>query len=136
MEKPFQCRRRKIGATRFDVNVDVQLSGLKSGAVLEAIGVIRNLSMRGALIETHAVLTTGDQLTLQVTLPNRTDLLEIPAVTVRWARGNQLGVEFLKLTPQASRELRNYLSSIHNAARQANLRPVSGSNESTDFPCT
>jgi hypothetical protein len=118
MDKPLKCRRRKIGATRFEVNVDVQLSSLGPGGTgLEAIGVVRNLSMRGALIETHAAITAGDTLTLHVTLPKRTDLLEIPTVVVRWARGNQLGVEFLKLDPTTSRELRSYLSNVHNAAR-------------------
>jgi len=61
--------------------------------------------MRGALIETHTFVTTDDQLTLVLTLPNQADLLEIPAVAVRWVRGNQLGVEFLKLDTETSRQL-------------------------------
>ena len=118
METPLKCRRRKIGATRFEVNVDVQFSCLKGERTLiEAIGVARNLSMRGAMSETHVAMTIGDKLTLSVTLPNRPDLVEIPQAEVRWARGNQLGVEFLKLDPTTSRELRNYLSAIHTADR-------------------
>lgn len=87
------------------------------GTGLEGIGVIRNLSMRGALIETHVLVTTDDRLTLHMTIPNRADLLEIPAVVVRWVRSHLLGVEFLKLDPDTSRQLMKYLSSMHNAAK-------------------
>jgi len=118
MKKPVKDRRRKIGSARFEVNMDVQISGLNpQGIGFEGIGVVRNLSIRGAMIETHALVTTDDQLTLFVTLPNQADLLEIPAVAVRWVRGHQLGVEFLKLDTETSRQLMTYLSGIHNAAR-------------------
>jgi len=118
MEKPFTCRRRKIGSTRFDVNVDVQFSSQEPpAAAIEAIGVARNLSLRGALIETHALVTTDHKLTLYLTLPNRDDLLKIPTVAVRWVRGHQIGVEFLKLDAGTSLELMKYLSGIHTAAR-------------------
>jgi hypothetical protein len=98
--------------------MDVQISGLNpQGIGFEGIGVVRNLSIRGAPIETHALVTTDDQLTLFVTLPNQADLLEIPAVAVRWVRGHQLGVEFLKLGTETSRKLMTYLSGIHNVVR-------------------
>jgi hypothetical protein len=117
-EASFKCRRRKIGSTRFEVNVDVQfLSSKPDGTAIEGIGVVRNLSMRGALIEAHSPVTTGDRLTLYVTLPNLPDLLEIPTVAVRWIRGHQLGVEFLKLHSNTSRQLMRYLSGRHNAER-------------------
>lgn len=94
--------------------MDVQFSGLTpQGLEFEEMGVVRNLSMRGALIETHALVTRDDRLTLLLTLPNQTELLEIPAVAVRWVRGHQLGVEFLKLDTETSRQLMRYLSGIH-----------------------
>jgi len=77
--------------------------------------------MRGALIETHARLRTDDQLTLYVTLPNQADLLEIPTAAVRWVKGHQLGVEFLKLAGEKSRQLMRYLSGIHTAARAEHM---------------
>lgn len=98
--------------------MDVQISGLNpQGIEFEDIGVVRNLSIRGAMIETHALVTTDDQLTLFVTLPNQADLLGIPGVAVRWVRGHQLGVEFLKLDTETSRQLMTYLSGLYNAAR-------------------
>ena len=100
------------------MNLDVQLSGQNSeGTELEWIGVVRDLAMRGAMIETHARVKKGDKLKLSLTLPNRTDLLELPAVAVRWARGRRLGVEFLKMDAETKRQLMRYLSGVHSTAR-------------------
>jgi len=119
MKQPVKSKRRKIGSARFEVNMDVQFLGLTpEGLEIEGIGVVRNLSMRGALIETRAYVTPADQLTLFVTLPNQADLLEIPAVAIRWVvRRHQLGVEFLKLDRKTSLQLMRYLSDIYNATR-------------------
>jgi PilZ domain len=119
MKKPVKGKRRKIGSARFDVHMDVQFLGLTpQGIEIEGIGVLRNLSMRGALMETHALVTTDDQLTLFVTLPNQAELLEIPAVAVRWVvRRHHLGVEFLKLDRHTARQLMLYLSEIYNSSQ-------------------
>lgn len=119
MKKPLQSNRRKIGSARFKVNIEVEFLGLTAGGVdIHGSGVVRNLSMRGALIETHALVEKDDQLTLFLTLPNQAGLLEMPAVAVRWrVRLNQLGVEFLKLDRETSRQLMKYLAGIHNASR-------------------
>ena len=120
MTAPGKERRKKIGTTRFEVNMDVQLSGLNPrGTAIEGIGVVRNLSIRGALIETHTPVTTDDQLTLLVTLPNQAELLEIPNVGVRWVREHQAGVEFLKLHADTSRKLMTFLAGVHAEARAA-----------------
>lgn len=119
MRQPVKSKRRQIGSARLEVNLDVQLLGLTpEGIEIEGMGVVRNLSMRGALIETRALVTTDDHLTLFLTLPNEAELLEIPAVAVRWVvRRHQLGVEFLKLDRQTLRQLMKYLSGLYNAAR-------------------
>jgi hypothetical protein len=80
--------------------------------------------MRGARIETNALVKKDDQLTLFLTLPHKAGLLEIPAVAIRWGRLNQLGVEFLKLDTETSRKLMRYLAGIHTAIR--NQRGVVG----------
>ena len=118
MRKPLKSRRSTIGSTRFELHLAVQFLGLTvEGIEVHGEGVVRNLSMRGALIETHASFKRDDRLTLYVTLPNQVDLLEIPTVAVRWVKGHQLGVEFLKLDGETSRQLMRYLAGIHNAAR-------------------
>ena len=118
-KKPAKSRRRTIGSARFDVDMDVQLLGVSpEGREIHATGVVRNLSMRGALIETDALVQTHDNLTLFLTLPNEAGSLEIPAVAVRWIiRRHQLGVEFLKLDRITSRLLMRFLSEQYSAAR-------------------
>ncbi len=119
MKKPLKSRRNRIGSTRFDLDIDVQFIGLTvEGMEVQGTGVVRNLSMRGALIDTDALVEKDDHLTLFLTLPNQADVLEIPAVAVRWVvRRHQLGVEFLKVDSATSRRLMRFLSGIHNAAR-------------------
>ena len=118
METARRCRRRKIGATRFHVNIDVHISSPSAGRTArEGLGVVRNLSMRGALIETHLSVETSDHVKLDVTLPNQSDLLTINEAVIRWTRGGQVGVEFLKLPPGTSRRLMMFLASVHSAAQ-------------------
>ena len=119
MKQPVKSKRTRIGSARFEVQMDVQFLGLTpEGIEIEGMGIVRNLSMRGALIETVALVKTDDHLTLFLAIPNQAELLEIPAVAIRWVvRRHQLGVEFLKLDRHTSRKLMRYLSDIHNAAR-------------------
>ena len=119
MKKPLESRRRKIGSARFEVNIEAEFLGLTlEGREIQGIGVVRNLSMRGALIETDALVEKDDQLTLFLTLPNQAGLLEIPAVALRWVvRCHRLGVEFLKLDAKTSRQLMKYLTRVYNEAR-------------------
>ena len=119
MKKPLKSRRVKIGSARFEVAMDLEFLGLTpEGREIQGIGVVRNLSMRGALIETDALVEKGDQLTLFLTLPNQAGILEIPAVAIRWVvRCHQLGVEFLKLDTKTSRQLMKYLTCAYNADR-------------------
>jgi PilZ domain len=119
MKKPVKSRRNKIGSARFDLNIEVQFLGLTvEGMEVHGAGIVRNLSLRGALIDTDALVEKDDHLTLFLTLPTQTDVLEIPAVAVRWVvRRHQLGVEFLKVDAATSRRLMRFLSGIHIATR-------------------
>ena len=115
----MKSKRRKIGSARFNLNIEVEFLGLTSkGVEIHGRGVVRNLSMRGARIETNVLVEKDDQLTLFLTLPHQAGLLEIPAVAIRWViRLNLLGVEFLKLDTKTSRQLMRYLAGIHTAIR-------------------
>ena len=120
MKKPLKTRRNKIGSTRFELNIEVQFLGLTAeGMEVHGGGIVRNLSMRGALIDTDALVEKDDHLTLFLTLPHQTDVLEIPAVAVRWVvRRHRLGVEFLKADAVTSRRLMRFLSGVHVATRK------------------
>lgn len=114
MSHTLNCKRRTIGSRRFEIDLDAQVviaNGTEPG--FEGIAVVRNLSMRGALIETHARMKANDQLRLYLTLPNQPDELEISNAEVRWVRERQVGIEFLKLNRKTSQVLMRYLSSVH-----------------------
>ena len=118
MVRTLECKRRKVGSRRFEVNLDVQVViANRAGTGREGIGVVRNLSLRGALIETHALMKANDQLTLHLTLPNQADELEIQGAVVRWVRDREVGVEFLKLNRKTSQALMRYLSGVHSATK-------------------
>lgn len=119
MKEPLKSRRREIGSARFEVNIDLQFLGLTAeGVEIQGMGIVRNLSMRGALIETDALVEKADQLTLCLTVPTQTGILEIPAVAIRWiVRCHLLGVEFLNLDTKTSRQLMKYLTCVHKADR-------------------
>jgi hypothetical protein len=95
------------------VNLDVQIiMANQEETGLEAIGVIRNLSLRGALIETHASMKVNDQLILYVTFPCHADELEISSnAVVRWVQERQV------LERKTSQSLMRYLSNVHNATQ-------------------
>jgi hypothetical protein len=100
------------------VNLDVQIiMANREETGREAIGVIRNLSLRGALIETHASMKVNDKLRLYVTFPSHADELEISNAVVRWVQERQVGVEFMKLERKRSQTLMRYLSTVHNATQ-------------------
>ena len=119
MGQIVSCKRRKIASRRFTVSLDVHMALNRAETAGEAIGVVRNLSLRGACIETHARLTADDPVTLYLNLPDRPEELEIKTVVVRWAKKGQIGVEFIKLERSTSQRLMLYLASIHGATRSA-----------------
>ena len=95
---------------RFRVYIDVHFSGEN----VEGIGIVYNLALRGALIETRTPVKTGEQLKLRLILPNQTDPVELPAC-IRWIRGHRMGVEFLKMEVKAFQQLTGYLFGVLNA---------------------
>ena len=135
MGQIVSCKRRKIASRRFEVSLDVHIVVLNRAETAEdGIGVVRNLSLRGACIETHARLAADDQVTLYLTLPDRPEELEIKTVVVRWARNGQMGVEFVKLERSTSQHLMLYLASIHGATRSKSDAKDSGTPMGQAYP--
>ena len=111
MNRLAKWRRKSIGSDRFRVSVQVSFSAQN----VEGTGMVRNLALRGALIETRTPVTTDSQLALSMTLAKEGVPLNLPAA-VRWVRDDQVGVEFLKLDAEAFQQLSEYLFGVKNAA--------------------
>lgn len=87
-EKPQARINRAAERRAAKRHVSVFLLAKVTTAHNQALGRVLNLSQHGAKIETRLGLNPGDALTLEI----RSDLKA--QATVRWARGQWMGVEF------------------------------------------
>ena len=58
---------------------------------------IGNISRGGCKIESHARIMPGEIGQLLVDLPGRLSALKVSKASVRWARGNDYGLQFLRI---------------------------------------
>jgi hypothetical protein len=104
-----------MGSKRFRVHIGVKVSGHN----LEGKGVVRDLSLRGALFETNARVTVSDHMALTLTLPNGAGSLQISGALARWVRGSRVGVEFLTMDTKAFQQLAEYLFGLETGSDRA-----------------
>lgn len=84
--------KRKYNRFQFTTDVKISLGDNRSQA-----GVLVNLSLGGAFIETAPPLPYGARVKLQIKLPGVPDTCEIPCI-VRWARSaTGAGLQFEQL---------------------------------------
>src|SRR5262245_35238622 len=91
MKNPVEWR--SMASERFAVNLWAKFFGENTAGA----GIVLNLSVSGALIETLVPVKTGDELKLRMAFPNPEGFLELPEVVVRWVQGPRFGVEFLRM---------------------------------------
>ncbi len=94
---PFACAFSRIGVTRW-------LADERAG-----LGVVLDVSLRGARVMSAVTMTPGDQLAISLRLPNQVSTMNADA-TVRWGKDQTFGLEFLTLSRTAEIRLRKYLA--------------------------
>jgi hypothetical protein len=94
---PFVCAFSRIGLTRW-------LADDRAG-----LGVVLDVSLRGARVMSAVAMTPGDQLAISLRLPNQLAAMNADA-TVRWGKDQTFGLEFLPLSRTAESRLRKYLT--------------------------
>ena len=94
---PFVCAFSRIGLTRWLADDRVGL------------GVVLDVSLRGARVMSAVTMTPGDQLAVSLRLPNQLAAMNADA-TVRWGKDQTFGLEFLTLSRTAEIRLRKYLA--------------------------
>jgi hypothetical protein len=97
MSAPFPCSLVRVGV-------------LKKGAVEQGIGVVYDVSARGARVMTEAVITPGDRIALQLRLPDQPASMLIETATVRWGKEQTYGVEFEGLSSNDHQHLQTFMS--------------------------
>jgi hypothetical protein len=101
---PFPCSFARIGLKKW---LAVERGGL---------GVVYDVSTRGARVMTEAAINPGDQIAISLRLPNQVSSMFVELATVRWSKEQTYGVEFEDLSPIADMRLRKFLTRLSKAA--------------------
>jgi c-di-GMP-binding flagellar brake protein YcgR len=94
---PFPCSLVRVGL-------------LRKGSVEQGLGIVYDLSEKGARVMTEAVITPGDQIAMSLQLPNQAAAMYIETATVRWGKEQTYGVEFERLSPNDNKHLQSFMN--------------------------
>ena len=68
-------------------------------------GVLIDLTREGCRVYSDVRVPTGSQLQLRLYLPNHDSSVEVELSAVRWSRGREFGLEFLRMRSEAQEVL-------------------------------
>jgi hypothetical protein len=74
------------------------------------LGVVYDLSERGARVSTEAPIKPGDEVMLTLRLPKQIRSAEIAVATVRWTKDQFFGLAFRRLSPDAHVRLKKFVA--------------------------
>jgi hypothetical protein len=117
--------RRQFPRVRVKFSVTLSFSrGREAGE-----GTLANLSVGGAGVVSRKHVRQGDFLSLQIYAPGEEFPIVVQSAAVRWVRGGEFGVEFLKLTDEQRRRLNDLLAVVSEGRKpeDAPEPPPSGS---------
>jgi PilZ domain len=80
------------------------------------LGVVYDLSIRGARVSTEAEMRPGDEITLSLRLPKQIKPADIAVATVQWKKGQFFGLAFTELSPAAQNRLEKYVTIVSTTA--------------------
>lgn len=73
-------------------------------------GTLINLSTSGCAVRCETTVRKGEYLELRVYLTDSAPPVEVDLAAVRWSRGMECGVEFIRITRDMQRQLRHLLA--------------------------
>lgn len=74
------------------------------------LGVVYDVSMKGARVSSEAPIKPGDQVTVTLQLPKQLEPLAVERATVRWAKDQTFGLEFMHLTFTGALQLKRFMA--------------------------
>ncbi|HKY70895.1 MAG TPA: PilZ domain-containing protein [Nitrospira sp.] len=74
------------------------------------LGLVYDLSVRGARVSTEAPFKPGDEVTLRLRLPKQIRSAEIAVATVRWTKDQFFGLAFRRVSFDAHDRLKKFVS--------------------------
>jgi hypothetical protein len=97
VQAPFACSFARLGLQRW------------AAAERSGLGVVLDVSLKGAKVMSQASMNPGDQLAISLRLPDQTATMNVDAA-VRWGNRHTVGSEFTTVSPLAETRLRKFLS--------------------------
>jgi hypothetical protein len=94
---PFPCSLDRVGLSR-------------KGVHEQGLGIVYDVSEKGARIMTEALITPGDRIAMRLRLPNQAASMFVEAATVRWGKECTYGVEFERLSINDNKHLQNFMT--------------------------
>jgi PilZ domain-containing protein len=74
------------------------------------LGLVYDLSVRGARVSTEAPFKPGDEVTLRLRLPKQIRSTDIAVAIVRWTKDQFYGLAFRRLSFDAHDRLKKFIS--------------------------
>jgi PilZ domain len=94
---PFACAFSLLGLKRW------------TAADRNGLGVVLDVSLRGAKIMSTAAMNPGDHLAVSLRMPDQMAAMQLDA-TVRWISDQLIGVEFLSMPLSVETRLKKFLA--------------------------
>lgn len=98
IETPFACAISPLGSRRWLRRPPRNL------------GLVYDLSIRGARVSTEAPFKPGDEVAVSLRLPKQIRSADIAVATVRWTKDQFFGLAFRRLSYDAHDRLRKFVS--------------------------
>jgi hypothetical protein len=95
---PFVCSLSRLGLAKW----------LGRGG--DGIGVVFDVSMKGAKVMSEAGIQRGDRLSVSLSLPNQASPMTVEEAAVRWGKDQIYGLEFVDLSPVAEMRLKKFIT--------------------------
>src|SRR6185436_16194444 len=92
--------------------ITVELPVSFSGAGLAGGGLISGLSIRGCKMVSDELLLPGMTIALHIQLPDQYAPLKVDLGEVRWAQGEECGVEFQRLRLEEKERLQRFVGAF------------------------
>ena len=93
----FPCSFARVGLDKWPANEQ------------DGLGVVYDVSTRGARVMTEAVIIPGDRIAMNLRLPEQAASM---LATVRWAKEHTYGVEFESLAPGSDQYLQAFITRL------------------------
>lgn len=95
--------------TRKNARYRVEYSASFSGERISAQGVILDLSLGGCRARSADEFTKGEFLGVLIDVPRYETPLHVILAAVRWSKGEEFGIEFIRMAPEEQQRLREWV---------------------------